>query len=176
LPGFCHHPVGLAQGCQESLSCGKTQNFRTEGNTGFRTCPLLDHVDTLQAEIRVCRAGFSPLLDWLQTSVQDIVFPKKTSRGHSKASQILTAGLLAVMLIAIGCQSTPKTTFSTERPSLHSVTTGHFVINSDVHLDRDNVLVKVLCDSSSGKLALIHAQIETLSPRYFSKYLHPTFA
>ena len=47
-------------------------------------------------------------------------------------------------LIAIGCQSTPKTTFSTERPSLHSVATGHFVINSDVRLDQDNVLVKEL--------------------------------
>lgn len=57
---------------------------------------------------------------------------------------MIAAGLLAVTLIAVGCQSTPKTTFSTDRPSLHSVKTGHFVINSDVRLDEDNVLVREL--------------------------------
>jgi hypothetical protein len=41
---------------------------------------------------------------------------------------------------------------------------------------RNNVLVKVLSDSRSSKLTLIHSQIETLSPRYFPKYLHSAFA
>jgi len=80
----------------------------------------------------------------LLTSVQDNVFPKKTSRGQLLASPIIAAGLLAVTLIAAGCQSTPKTTFSTDRPSLHTVKTGHFVINSDVRLDEDNELVTEL--------------------------------
>ena len=76
--------------------------------------------------------------------MQDNVFPKKTSRGQFLASPVIAASLLAVTLIAAGCQSTPKTTFSTDRPSLHSVKTGHFVINSDVRLDEDNELVKEL--------------------------------
>lgn len=43
-----------------------------------------------------------------------------------------------------GCQTTPKTTFSTDRPSLHTVSTRHFVINSDVRLDADNAIVSEL--------------------------------
>jgi hypothetical protein len=43
-----------------------------------------------------------------------------------------------------GCQTTPKTTFSTERPSLHTVSTKHFVINTDVRLGNDNILVSEL--------------------------------
>ena len=43
-----------------------------------------------------------------------------------------------------GCQATPRTTFSTERPSHHTVTTKHFVIQSDVRLEQNNVLVTEL--------------------------------
>jgi len=43
-----------------------------------------------------------------------------------------------------GCQSTPKTTFSSDRPSLHTVSTRHFLINSDVRLEANNDLVKEL--------------------------------
>lgn len=78
--------------------------------------------------------------------MQDNVFLNRTSRGQTLASPIIAATLIAVTLIAAGCQSTPKTTFSTDRPSLHTVKTGHFVINSDVRLDEDNVLVKELED------------------------------
>jgi hypothetical protein len=41
---------------------------------------------------------------------------------------------------------------------------------------RDNVLVKVLSDPRSGKLTLIHSQIETLSSRHFPKHLHSSLA
>jgi hypothetical protein len=54
---------------------------------------------------------------------------------------------IAVTVVAFcmfGCQSTPKTTFSTDRPSLHTVSTRHFVINSDVRLDADNNIVQEL--------------------------------
>ncbi len=52
--------------------------------------------------------------------------------------------LLAIVGLLLGCQTTPKSTFSTDRPSLHTVSTQHFVINSDVRLDPDNVLVQEL--------------------------------
>ena len=52
--------------------------------------------------------------------------------------------ILAVVHLLPGCQATPKTTFSTERPSHHTVTTKHFVIQSDVQLEKDNVLVTEL--------------------------------
>jgi hypothetical protein len=41
---------------------------------------------------------------------------------------------------------------------------------------RNNVLVKVLSDSRSSNLTLIHSQIETLRSRNFPKYLHSALA
>jgi hypothetical protein len=40
---------------------------------------------------------------------------------------------------------------------------------------RNDVLVKVLGYTRPSQLPLVHAQVETLSPGYFSKYLHPAF-
>jgi hypothetical protein len=56
-----------------------------------------------------------------------------------------------VLLLPSGCQAVPKTTYSTERPSLHSVTSKHFVIQSDVRLEPGNVIVK--------ELETLHSQI-----------------
>lgn len=61
-------------------------------------------------------------------------------------SVIFSRILFSILIIlgTAGCQSTPKTTFSTERPSLHSVATKNFVIQSDVRLDPGNTLVREL--------------------------------
>lgn len=73
------------------------------------------------------------------------VFNHKNERGDSsRALRRATLALLAIFLLAPGCQTTPKTTFSADRPSLHSVTTRHFVINSDVRLETSNVIVEEL--------------------------------
>ena len=108
------------------------------------------------------------------TSVQDAVFLTKTERrdhcslalraqttgagkcrrgpAMGRAGKILFVCLiLSVVHLLPGCQTTPKTTFSTERPSHHTVTTKHFVIQSDVQLEKDNVLVR--------ELEAIHSQV-----------------
>ena len=54
------------------------------------------------------------------------------------------AGIVLLSVLLSGCHSAPKTTFSTERPSHHTVTNEHFVIHSDVQLKSDNVLVSEL--------------------------------
>ena len=59
--------------------------------------------------------------------------------------------IVIVFLLLAGCQAVPKTTYSTERPSLHSVTSKHFVIQSDVKLEPGNVIVK--------ELETLHSQI-----------------
>jgi len=77
--------------------------------------------------------------------VHHAVFHKKTERGSNPAvSRRAALGLVAMAMILPGCQTTPKTTFSSDRPSLHTVSTRHFVINSDVRLEPNNVLVKEL--------------------------------
>ncbi len=86
-----------------------------------------------------------PYFEFLVTNVQDAVFQKKTKR---KCPPFFASGIVGAVVAMVfglsGCQSTPKTTFSTDRPSLHTVSTDHFVINSDVRLETDNVLVKEL--------------------------------
>lgn len=73
------------------------------------------------------------------------VFHKRTERGNNPpVSRRAALGLLAMAMTVQGCQSTPKTTFSSDRPSLHTVSTRHFVINSDVRLEANNDLVKEL--------------------------------
>lgn len=57
---------------------------------------------------------------------------------------LLVSALVCAAAGLCGCQSTPKTTFSTERPSHHTVTNEHFVIHSDVQLDADNALISEL--------------------------------
>jgi len=106
--------------------------------------------------------------------VQDAVFLTKTERGEDPSHALRTqtpeasssrrdpasgsAGriffvslILSVVHLLPGCQATPRTTFSTERPSHHTVTTKHFVIQSDVRLEPDNVLVT--------ELETLHAQV-----------------
>lgn len=77
--------------------------------------------------------------------VQNTVLSGKAESGYrSRCVNFAAVGWLAVALLVSGCQSTPKTTFSTERPSLHTVSTKHFVINTDVRLESDNILVTEL--------------------------------
>ncbi len=108
------------------------------------------------------------------TSVQDAVFLTKAERRDHRSVSLraLASGagrshqesptsgagrtlfisvILSVVHLLPGCQATPKTTFSTERPSHHTVTTKHFVIQSDVRLEQDNVLVT--------ELEALHAQV-----------------
>lgn len=54
--------------------------------------------------------------------------------------------VLELVLCLSGCHTTPKTTYSTELPSQHTVSSKHFVIHSNVKLDADNVLVAELED------------------------------
>ena len=55
------------------------------------------------------------------------------------------AGCVAAFSILLsGCHATPRTTYSTDLPSQHSVNSKHFVIHSNVKLDTDNVLVAEL--------------------------------
>lgn len=55
-------------------------------------------------------------------------------------------GMAAVLLMTLGggCHSTPKTTYSSELPSQHTVNSKHFVIHSNVRLEPGNVLVQEL--------------------------------
>lgn len=52
--------------------------------------------------------------------------------------------LLLIVLGLYGCQTTPKTTFSTERPNRHSFATEHFVVQSDIRLEANDPLVLAL--------------------------------
>jgi hypothetical protein len=74
--------------------------------------------------------------------LQAEIFTKK-NRGYCPL--VAAVGwLLATLSLFSGCQTTPKTTFSTNRPALHTVATRHFVINSDVRLDHNNNVVQEL--------------------------------
>lgn len=53
---------------------------------------------------------------------------------------------LLYLCLMQGCQTTPKTTYSTDLPAQHTVNSKHFVIHSNVRLDSDNVLVQELED------------------------------
>lgn len=55
-------------------------------------------------------------------------------------------GIAAILLLTLGggCHSTPKTTYSSELPSQHTVDSKHFVIHSNVRLEPHNVLVQEL--------------------------------
>lgn len=52
--------------------------------------------------------------------------------------------LAGLAMFFSGCHVTPKTTYSTDLPSQHSVNSKHFIIHSNVKLDSDNVLVQEL--------------------------------
>ena len=71
----------------------------------------------------------------------EIYTKKKRGNGMPVAA---VGWLLATLVLFSGCQSTPKTTFSTDRPTLHTVASRHFVINSDVRLEPNNELVQEL--------------------------------
>ncbi len=78
--------------------------------------------------------------------MQDAVYSGKSELGIRPRRLALAAvvGMSISLWLMAGCQTTPKTTFSTERPSLHTVSTKHFVINTDVRLGNDNILVSEL--------------------------------
>ena len=61
--------------------------------------------------------------------------------------------VLAIELLFSGCHATPKTTYSTELPSQHTVNSKHFVIHSNVKLDSDNVLVQELRNCANACLS-----------------------
>lgn len=48
--------------------------------------------------------------------------------------------------VAVGCQSAPKATFSSDKPSQHAVRRDHFVIHSDVRLETDDSVIRELED------------------------------
>jgi hypothetical protein len=56
----------------------------------------------------------------------------------------LAGCVVAFTILLAGCHVAPKTTYSTDLPSQHSVNSKHFVIHSNVKLDSDNVLVAEL--------------------------------
>ena len=53
---------------------------------------------------------------------------------------------LLFLCLMPGCQTAPKTTYSSDLPAQHTVKSRHFVIHSNVRLDSDNVLVAELED------------------------------
>lgn len=67
-----------------------------------------------------------------------------TLQNHVRRRAVATYVVLVIVLLLGGCQSAPKTTYSTELPSQHSVNSKHFVIHSNVKLNSDNVLVQEL--------------------------------
>lgn len=52
--------------------------------------------------------------------------------------------MVGVSVFLCGCHAAPRTTYSTDLPSQHSVNSKHFVLHSNVKLDTDNVLVAEL--------------------------------
>lgn len=51
---------------------------------------------------------------------------------------------LCFCLVAAGCQTVPKTTYSTERPATHTITSEHAVIHSDVKLEPHDPIISEL--------------------------------
>jgi hypothetical protein len=69
-----------------------------------------------------------------------------TRRTFVKAPVSCAAWMLLIVLSVLnaGCNATPKTTYSTQRPSLHTVSTKSFVIQSDVKLSASDGIAKAL--------------------------------
>lgn len=75
--------------------------------------------------------------------------PNDSTSGNHLQHRVLRTGMTFFCLAGLasffsGCHLTPKTTYSTDLPSQHSVNSKHFVIHSNVKLDSDNVLVQEL--------------------------------
>ncbi|HRA88008.1 MAG TPA: DUF1570 domain-containing protein [Planctomycetaceae bacterium] len=68
----------------------------------------------------------------------------RTLRRIAPWRAVLKSCVLILIAFLCGCHSAPKTTYSAELPSQHSVNSKHFVIHSNVRLDTDNVLVDEL--------------------------------
>ncbi len=51
-----------------------------------------------------------------------------------------------ILVVSNGCQIAPKSTFSADRPSQHSVSTKHFVIHSDVKIEHGDAIVQELLE------------------------------
>jgi hypothetical protein len=54
--------------------------------------------------------------------------------------------MVGLTIVFSGCHVTPRTTYSSDLPSQHTVNAKHFVIHSNVKLDSENVLVEELQD------------------------------
>ncbi|MEJ7596212.1 MAG: DUF1570 domain-containing protein [Planctomycetaceae bacterium] len=63
---------------------------------------------------------------------------------HAPRRAMAFCCVVGLAMCLSGCHSAPKTTYSTELPSQHTVNSKHFVIHSNVKLDADNVLVAEL--------------------------------
>ena len=75
--------------------------------------------------------------------------PNDSTSGNHLQHRVLRKGMAFFCLAGLamffsGCHVTPKTTYSTDLPSQHSVNSKHFIIHSNVKLDSDNVLVQEL--------------------------------
>ena len=83
-----------------------------------------------------------------------------TSENQSqRRAQRRATGICCIIGLAIwlsGCHATPKTTYSTELPSQHTVNSKHFVIHSNMKLDSGNVLVQELEDLRERLFATLH--------------------
>ncbi len=67
------------------------------------------------------------------------------SQGFAVRTNVwLVAVLICIATAVAGCNATPKTTYSTQRPSSHTVSTKSFVIQSDVKLAPADGIVKAL--------------------------------
>lgn len=70
--------------------------------------------------------------------------PTNQLQRQAPRSGMAVCCVVGLVLCLSGCHATPKTTYSTELPSQHTVNSKHFVIHSNVKLDSDNVLVQEL--------------------------------
>lgn len=83
--------------------------------------------------------------------MRHVIIPSNSTQPPARVRRVLATSMLIVLMgcgcfLTSGCQTTPKTTFSSDKPSRHSITSKHFVIQSDVRIEPDDVIVKTLED------------------------------
>lgn len=59
---------------------------------------------------------------------------------------VMAVGLLLMSLLCSGCQTTPKATYSADRPSRYTVRTSSFVVHSDIPMEASDPIVLELED------------------------------
>lgn len=81
--------------------------------------------------------------------MRHVIIPNISTPPSARICRVFMTSMLLVMIgtvgfVVPGCQTTPKTTFSSDKPSRHSITSKHFVIQSDVRIEPDDAIVKTL--------------------------------